>query len=77
MEESAAVAAQEYPAEFYHRMHNGDGDSSCSRVHGEREGTNPRTFSFTSWLCIIDIDCYLLRTITLCSSSKFGVTIDR
>lgn len=44
--EEAAVAAQEYPAEFLLLMHNGDGDgdgdsssSRVSRVHGEREGT--------------------------------------
>jgi hypothetical protein len=47
--EEAAVAAQEYPTECFHLMHNGDGDgdgdsssSRVSRVHGEREGTIPR-----------------------------------
>jgi hypothetical protein len=51
--EEAAVPAQEYPAEFFHLMHNGDGDgdgdsssSRVSRVHGEREGMIPRSFSF-------------------------------
>ena len=38
MEEAALVTALEYPAEFFHLMHNGDGDSSSSRAHGEREG---------------------------------------
>jgi hypothetical protein len=51
--EEAAVASQDYPAEFLLLMHNGDGDgdgdsssSRVSRVHGEREGMIPRSFSF-------------------------------
>jgi hypothetical protein len=61
MEESAVVAAEEYPAEFFHLMRNGegdgDGDSSSSRVHGEREGTNPRPFSFILLFSIQALDC--------------------
>lgn len=41
MEEAAVVTAREYPAEFFYLVHNGDGDSSSSRAHGEREGTAP------------------------------------
>jgi hypothetical protein len=51
--EEGAVAAQEYPAEFLLRMHNGDGDgdgdsssSRVSRVLGEREGRLLRSLSF-------------------------------
>jgi hypothetical protein len=54
MEDSAVVAAQEYPPEFFRLMHNGDGDvdgdSSSSRVHGQREGTNLRPFLFISFV---------------------------
>jgi hypothetical protein len=57
MEESPVVAKQEYPAEYFHLMHNGDGDgdgdSSSGRVHGEREGMNPRPFLFISFVHII------------------------
>jgi hypothetical protein len=44
MEEADVVTSREYPAEFCHLMHNGDGDSSSSRAHGEREGTTPHCF---------------------------------
>lgn len=45
MEEADVVTAREYPAEFFLLMHNGDGDSSSSRAHGEREGTTPQSVS--------------------------------
>lgn len=44
MEEADVVTAREYPAEFFHLIHNGDGDSSSSRAHGEREGSESPTF---------------------------------
>ena len=45
MEEADVVTAREYLPEFFDLLHNGDGDSSSSRAHGEREGTTPHSVS--------------------------------
>jgi hypothetical protein len=52
MEEAAVVTAREYPAEFFHLLHNGDGDSSSSRAHGQREG-NPIISHIGRYSCYI------------------------